>query len=71
MGAAAGLGVLVGRLPVLAVLEDIAVPLLISLATILEIVAFVFIYGKNKFCPRMSMKYTYYLLFNAMPLIIL
>ncbi|KAI8430603.1 hypothetical protein MSG28_000818 [Choristoneura fumiferana] len=45
VGAAAALGVLVGRLPALALLEDIAVPLLISIATVFEIVAFVFIYG--------------------------
>ncbi|XP_063545721.1 sodium- and chloride-dependent neutral and basic amino acid transporter B(0+)-like [Cydia strobilella] len=44
-GAAAALGVLVGGLPVLSVLEDTAVPLLISIATGLEVLAFIFIYG--------------------------
>ncbi|XP_048005825.1 sodium- and chloride-dependent glycine transporter 1-like isoform X2 [Leguminivora glycinivorella] len=44
-GAAAALGVLVGGLPALSMLEDTAVPLLISIATVLEILAFIFIYG--------------------------
>ncbi|CAH1647853.1 unnamed protein product [Spodoptera littoralis] len=39
------LAVLWGRLPVLNLLADYAVPLLISIATVLEILAFVFIYG--------------------------
>ncbi|XP_031767201.2 sodium- and chloride-dependent glycine transporter 1-like isoform X2 [Galleria mellonella] len=41
----AALGTLVGGLPALELLEDVAVPLLISIATILEILAFMFIYG--------------------------
>ncbi|XP_063634682.1 sodium-dependent nutrient amino acid transporter 1-like [Cydia splendana] len=44
-GAAAALGVLVGGLPALSVLEDTAVPLLICIATVLEFLAFIFIYG--------------------------
>ncbi|XP_063374090.1 sodium-dependent nutrient amino acid transporter 1-like [Cydia amplana] len=44
-GAAAALGVLVGGLPALSVLEDTAVPLLICIATVLEVLAFIFIYS--------------------------
>ncbi|XP_026742156.1 sodium- and chloride-dependent transporter XTRP3-like isoform X2 [Trichoplusia ni] len=43
--AVASLAVLAGRLPALYLLEDYAVPLLISIATVMEILAFVFIYG--------------------------
>ncbi|CAH0578382.1 unnamed protein product [Chrysodeixis includens] len=43
--AVTSLAVLAGRLPALYLLEDYAVPLLISIATVMEILAFVFIYG--------------------------
>ncbi|KAJ0183667.1 hypothetical protein K1T71_000090 [Dendrolimus kikuchii] len=45
VAAAVSIGVLAGRLPVLYLLEDVAVPLLISIATVVEILAFVLIYG--------------------------
>lgn len=45
IGAGITLGTLVGRLPALTVLEDTAVPVVASIATILEMLAFVFIYG--------------------------
>ncbi|KAM3968382.1 sodium- and chloride-dependent glycine transporter 1 [Aphomia sociella] len=45
LGAAAAIGTLVGGLSALQLLEDIAVPLLISVATIIEILAFILIYG--------------------------
>ncbi|XP_059059909.1 sodium-dependent neutral amino acid transporter B(0)AT3-like [Achroia grisella] len=45
LGTAAALATLVGGMPALQLLEDITVPLLISMATIIEILAFVFIYG--------------------------
>lgn len=45
VGLGATLAVLAQRLTALDLLEDIAVPLLVSLTTFLEISAFVFIYG--------------------------
>ena len=39
-----------GRLPALGLLADYALPLLVSLATVLEILAFVFIYGNCCIC---------------------
>lgn len=47
VGTGAALAVLAGRLTALDLLEDVAVPFLISLTTFLEICAFVFIYGTN------------------------
>ncbi|XP_053624653.1 sodium- and chloride-dependent glycine transporter 1-like [Plodia interpunctella] len=47
VGAAAAVATLAGRLPALAVIEDIAVPLLVSIATVLEVLAFVRIYGEK------------------------
>ncbi|KAJ8737319.1 hypothetical protein PYW07_000590 [Mythimna separata] len=44
-GAFISLMALWGRLPVLEMMTDYAVPLLVSIATVLEILAFVFIYG--------------------------
>uniref|UniRef100_A0A2A4JU52 Uncharacterized protein n=1 Tax=Heliothis virescens TaxID=7102 RepID=A0A2A4JU52_HELVI len=44
-GALLSLAALWGRLPALSLLADLAVPLLVSIATLLDILAFVFIYG--------------------------
>nr|XP_021197777.2 sodium-dependent nutrient amino acid transporter 1 isoform X2 [Helicoverpa armigera] len=44
-GALLSLAALWGRLPALTLLADFVVPLLVSIATLLEILAFVFIYG--------------------------
>lgn len=46
VGAALSVTVLMGSLPALHLLEDIAVPFLVSVTTGLEITAFVFIYGE-------------------------
>ncbi|XP_063837949.1 sodium- and chloride-dependent glycine transporter 1-like [Ostrinia nubilalis] len=46
IGAAGSLAALAGRWDALALIEDTAVPLLVCLATVLEVLAFVFIYGK-------------------------
>lgn len=47
LAAAASLAALAGRWDALAVLEDTTAPLLASLATVLEVLAFVFIYGEE------------------------
>ncbi|XP_013189415.1 sodium-dependent nutrient amino acid transporter 1 [Amyelois transitella] len=47
LGAAAAVATLAGRLPALELLEDTAAPILIIIATVLEVVAFVLVYGQK------------------------
>ncbi|CAH2036089.1 unnamed protein product, partial [Iphiclides podalirius] len=46
-GAAGALAALAGGLPALSGIEDVAVPLLIGVATVLEVLAFLLIYGRK------------------------
>lgn len=41
------MAVLALRVPALTILDDYAIPVLVSVTIILEILSFVFIYGKN------------------------
>ncbi|XP_068619988.1 sodium-dependent nutrient amino acid transporter 1-like [Battus philenor] len=45
--AAGAMGVLAGGLPALTAIEDVAVPLLISMATVAEVLVFLLIYGRK------------------------
>lgn len=55
LGAVGAIAAVVVGPQALAVLEDIAVPFLLSVAAVLEVSAFVFIYGEEFFCTITDM----------------